>query len=88
MGLFVILSNGILTWATGFVDIKLWAIIILGFLFEVSIESAPLGMATYENQKELWEIIAGRVPGRKAVEIERYWIMRKNTHIFLPSSKP
>jgi len=44
MGLFVILSNGILSWATSFVDIKLWAIIILGFLFEVSIESAPLGM--------------------------------------------
>ena len=44
MDLFVILSNEILTWATGFVDIKFWAIIILGFLFEVSIESAPLGM--------------------------------------------
>ncbi|KAL0698287.1 hypothetical protein Bca4012_054409 [Brassica carinata] len=34
-----------------------------------------------------WELIAGRVPGRKAVEIERYWIMRNNTHFFLSSSK-
>ncbi|KAF8048355.1 hypothetical protein N665_0365s0040 [Sinapis alba] len=34
-----------------------------------------------------WELIAGRVPGRKAVEIERYWIMRNNSHISLSSSK-
>ncbi|XVF53442.1 hypothetical protein PTKIN_Ptkin05aG0099700 [Pterospermum kingtungense] len=25
---------------------------------------------------ERWDLIAGRTPGRKAVEIERYWIMR------------
>ncbi|CAL9037499.1 unnamed protein product [Musa banksii] len=23
-----------------------------------------------------WELVAGRIPGRKAEEIERYWIMR------------
>ncbi|KAF3530917.1 hypothetical protein DY000_02038680 [Brassica cretica] len=38
-------------------------------------------------QNTRWEIIAGRVPGRKAVEIERYWIMRNNTHFLPPSSK-
>ncbi|KAH6789286.1 CAPRICE-like MYB3 [Perilla frutescens var. frutescens] len=25
-----------------------------------------------------WELIAGRIPGRSAVEIERFWLMRKN----------
>ncbi|XVF50948.1 hypothetical protein PTKIN_Ptkin04bG0144700 [Pterospermum kingtungense] len=25
-----------------------------------------------------WDLIAGRIPGRKAVEIERFWIMRHN----------
>ncbi|KAL6979476.1 hypothetical protein U1Q18_021138 [Sarracenia purpurea var. burkii] len=27
-----------------------------------------------------WDLIAGRVPGRKAEEIERFWIMR-NGHV-------
>ncbi|XVF12628.1 hypothetical protein REPUB_Repub08aG0135400 [Reevesia pubescens] len=25
-----------------------------------------------------WDLIAGRIPGRKAEEIERFWIMRHN----------
>ncbi|KAK3219355.1 hypothetical protein Dsin_013325 [Dipteronia sinensis] len=25
-----------------------------------------------------WDLIAGRIPGRKAEEIERFWIMRNN----------
>ncbi|XP_015878248.3 MYB-like transcription factor ETC3 [Ziziphus jujuba] len=25
---------------------------------------------------ERWDLIAGRIPGRKAEEIERFWIMR------------
>ncbi|XP_047313296.1 MYB-like transcription factor ETC3 isoform X1 [Impatiens glandulifera] len=25
---------------------------------------------------ERWALIAGRIPGRKAVEIERFWLMR------------
>ncbi|XP_044485076.1 transcription factor TRY-like [Mangifera indica] len=24
-----------------------------------------------------WDLIAGRIPGRKAAEIERFWIMRQ-----------
>ncbi|KAL0650887.1 hypothetical protein Bca4012_093578 [Brassica carinata] len=54
----------------------------------MSEQEEDLILRMYRLVGDRWEIIAGRVPGRKAVEIERYWIMRKNTHIFLPSSKP
>ncbi|EOY23462.1 hypothetical protein QUC31_008272 [Theobroma cacao] len=27
---------------------------------------------------ERWDLIAGRIPGRKAEEIERFWIMQNN----------
>ncbi|KAJ6334630.1 hypothetical protein OIU78_011491 [Salix suchowensis] len=30
----------------------------------------------YKLVGDRWALIAGRVPGRKAEEIERYWIMR------------
>ncbi|CAK9143187.1 unnamed protein product [Ilex paraguariensis] len=30
----------------------------------------------YRLVGDRWELIAGRVPGRKAEEIERYWMMR------------
>ncbi|KZV21889.1 transcription factor TRY [Dorcoceras hygrometricum] len=33
-----------------------------------------------------WALIAGRVPGRKPEEIERYWLM-KNKDGFIESSK-
>ncbi|KAJ0043060.1 hypothetical protein Pint_17649 [Pistacia integerrima] len=26
--------------------------------------------------KDWWDLIAGRIPGRKAEEIERFWIMK------------
>ncbi|KAF6173004.1 hypothetical protein GIB67_006380 [Kingdonia uniflora] len=29
-----------------------------------------------------WHLIAGRVPGRKPEEIERFWIMRHNEGLF------
>ncbi|KAG5539559.1 hypothetical protein RHGRI_019928 [Rhododendron griersonianum] len=33
------------------------------------------GFSTLINR---WDLIAGRVPGRKPEEIERFWIMRHN----------
>ncbi|KAL3829742.1 hypothetical protein ACJIZ3_018544 [Penstemon smallii] len=27
-----------------------------------------------------WELIAGRIPGRKPEEIERFWLMRNSDH--------
>ncbi|XVF12999.1 hypothetical protein REPUB_Repub08aG0169200 [Reevesia pubescens] len=30
----------------------------------------------YKLVGDRWELIAGRIPGRKAEEIERFWIMR------------
>ena len=30
---------------------------------------------TYRNPFR-WDLIAGRIPGRNAVEVERFWIMR------------
>ncbi|GKV53095.1 hypothetical protein SLEP1_g59642 [Rubroshorea leprosula] len=30
----------------------------------------------YRLVGERWDLIAGRIPGRKAEEIERFWIMR------------
>ncbi|XP_071725212.1 MYB-like transcription factor ETC3 [Rutidosis leptorrhynchoides] len=30
----------------------------------------------YKLVGDKWELIAGRIPGRKAEEIERFWIMR------------
>lgn len=35
-------------------------------------------VVTYDNAsyERRWDLIAGRVPGRKAEEIERFWIMR------------
>ncbi|XP_009412206.2 transcription factor TRY-like [Musa acuminata AAA Group] len=30
----------------------------------------------YRLVGDRWELVAGRIPGRKAEEIERYWIMR------------
>ncbi|KAJ8900493.1 hypothetical protein K2173_025270 [Erythroxylum novogranatense] len=30
----------------------------------------------YKLVGERWALIAGRIPGRKAEEIERYWLMR------------
>ncbi|GAY45570.1 hypothetical protein CUMW_090380 [Citrus unshiu] len=34
----------------------------------------------------LWDLIAGRIPGRKAEEIERFWIM-KNNEVFAERRK-
>ncbi|KAJ0100589.1 hypothetical protein Patl1_20312 [Pistacia atlantica] len=28
--------------------------------------------------KDWWDLIAGRIPGRKAEEIERFWIMKNS----------
>ncbi|KAK9181927.1 hypothetical protein WN944_025068 [Citrus x changshan-huyou] len=33
-----------------------------------------------------WDLIAGRIPGRKAEEIERFWIM-KNNEVFAERRK-
>ncbi|XP_065864900.1 transcription factor TRY-like [Euphorbia lathyris] len=33
-----------------------------------------------------WDLIAGRIPGRKAEEIERFWIMR-HTKVFVERCK-
>ncbi|ESW30564.1 hypothetical protein PHAVU_002G163500 [Phaseolus vulgaris] len=35
----------------------------------------------YKLVGDKWNLIAGRIPGRKAEEIERFWIMR-HTHAF------
>ncbi|XP_014520493.1 MYB-like transcription factor ETC3 [Vigna radiata var. radiata] len=35
----------------------------------------------YNLVGDKWNLIAGRIPGRKAEEIERFWIMR-HTHTF------
>ncbi|KAG5539560.1 hypothetical protein RHGRI_019928 [Rhododendron griersonianum] len=32
----------------------------------------------YRLVGDRWDLIAGRVPGRKPEEIERFWIMRHN----------
>ncbi|KAH9646601.1 transcription factor TRY [Citrus sinensis] len=34
----------------------------------------------------MWDLIAGRIPGRKAEEIERFWIM-KNNEVFAERRK-
>ncbi|XP_073148302.1 MYB-like transcription factor ETC3 [Henckelia pumila] len=34
-----------------------------------------------------WTLIAGRVPGRKPEEIERYWLMKNNDTFMIKSSK-
>ncbi|XP_021909216.1 transcription factor TRY [Carica papaya] len=31
----------------------------------------------YRLVGDRWDLIAGRIPGRKAEELERFWIMRK-----------
>ncbi|KAJ4826003.1 hypothetical protein Tsubulata_027596 [Turnera subulata] len=39
-------------------------------------EEEDLIYRMYKLVGERWDLIAGRIPGRKAEEIERFWIMR------------
>ncbi|KAL0726833.1 hypothetical protein Bca4012_022926 [Brassica carinata] len=55
-------------------------------IIKMSQQEEDLILRMYRLVGNRWEIIAGRVPGRKAVEIERYWIMRNNNTHFLPST--
>ncbi|KAK9994704.1 hypothetical protein SO802_024407 [Lithocarpus litseifolius] len=34
----------------------------------------------YRLVGQRWDLIAGRIPGRNAVEVERFWIMRHHEH--------
>ncbi|KAJ9164273.1 hypothetical protein P3X46_023872 [Hevea brasiliensis] len=42
----------------------------------MSEQEADLIYRMYSLVGERWDLIAGRIPGRKAEEIERFWIMR------------
>ncbi|CAH8317938.1 unnamed protein product [Eruca vesicaria subsp. sativa] len=53
---------------------------------KMSQQEEDLILRMYKLVGDRWEIIAGRVPGRKAVEIERYWIMRNNPYFLPPPS--
>nr|XP_023925009.1 MYB-like transcription factor ETC3 [Quercus suber] len=34
----------------------------------------------YRLVGQRWDLIAGRIPGRNAIEVERFWIMRHHEH--------
>ncbi|CAN8310889.1 unnamed protein product [Cochlearia groenlandica] len=41
-------------------------------------EEEDLISRMYKLVGERWELIAGRIPGRTAQEIERFWVMKNN----------
>ncbi|XP_057763114.1 transcription factor CPC-like isoform X2 [Arachis stenosperma] len=43
---------------------------------EMSEQEEDLIRRMYGLVGDRWDLIAGRIPGRKAEEIERFWIMR------------
>ncbi|AES93967.1 putative transcription factor MYB-HB-like family [Medicago truncatula] len=43
---------------------------------EMSEQEEDLIRRMYDLVGDRWNLIAGRIPGRKAEEIERFWIMR------------
>ncbi|KDP25315.1 hypothetical protein JCGZ_20471 [Jatropha curcas] len=45
---------------------------------EMSEQEEDLIYRMYSLVGNRWELIAGRIPGRKAEEIERFWIMKHN----------
>ncbi|CAJ2650711.1 unnamed protein product [Trifolium pratense] len=48
---------------------------------EMSEQEEDLIYRMYGLVGDRWNLIAGRIPGRKAEEIERFWIMR-HAHAF------
>ncbi|KAF7828158.1 transcription factor CPC [Senna tora] len=50
-------------------------------IIEMSQQEEDLIQRMYTLVGNRWDLIAGRIPGRKAEEIERFWIMRHaDTH--------
>ncbi|OMO56396.1 hypothetical protein COLO4_35651 [Corchorus olitorius] len=47
-------------------------------IIKVTEQEEDLIYRMYRLVGERWDLIAGRIPGRKAEEIERFWIMRNN----------
>ncbi|XP_058772980.1 MYB-like transcription factor ETC3 [Vicia villosa] len=50
-----------------------------GFI-EMSEQEVDLICRMHDLVGDRWNLIAGRIPGRKAEEIERFWIMRHADH--------
>ncbi|CAN0825228.1 Transcription factor TRY [Linum grandiflorum] len=48
-------------------------------LIEMSAAEEDLIHRMHKLLGDRWDLIAGRIPGRKAEEIERFWIMRKTS---------
>nr|ADE77410.1 unknown [Picea sitchensis] len=48
----------------------------LGWVCDITEEEDELIIRMYKLVGNRWSLIAGRLPGRKAEEIERYWKMR------------
>ncbi|KAI9108355.1 hypothetical protein K1719_020546 [Acacia pycnantha] len=53
---------------------------------KMSEEEEDLIHRMYKLVGNRWDLIAGRIPGRKAEEIERFWIM-KHSQAFSPICK-
>ncbi|KAL7083147.1 hypothetical protein ACP275_14G143700 [Erythranthe tilingii] len=51
-------------------------------LIEMTAQEEDIIIRMHKLVGDKWALIAGRVPGRKAEEIERFWLMRNKNGYF------